>query len=86
VGFGVDTITSGMSIVVVEHVVTVEAWIPDTLHLCFALAHEVGNDGCDGGFCQSPALAISACLYAFVIPDLVSKERAESVGNPCLKI
>jgi hypothetical protein len=71
VGFGVDTITSGMSIVIVEQVVTIEAWIPDTLRSF--LAHEVGNDGCDGGFCQSPALAISACLYAFVIPDLVSE-------------
>jgi hypothetical protein len=45
VGFGVDTITSGMTIVVVEHVVTVEAWIADTLRSF--LAHEVGSDGCD---------------------------------------
>ncbi|NGO51499.1 hypothetical protein [Allomesorhizobium camelthorni] len=38
------------------------------------------------GFRKPATLEIGGDINAFVIPDLVSEERAESVGNPCRNV
>jgi hypothetical protein len=35
-------------------------------------------------FAKAPANRLAEIRHQGVIPDLVSEERAESVGNPCL--
>jgi hypothetical protein len=35
---------------------------------------------------EAPSLEIAGSATEVVIPDLVSEERAESVGNPCLAL